>query len=92
MVSTVVGLLVSVVSRCWLAGVYRWDGGSWWVGEPPGAQDVCGFVVSHGSISDVLHQHVIDVSAACVVVGVCKALAGGRGWRQVFQEVVVMAI
>ena len=42
-----------------------WDRCLWWVGQPSAVQYVCGSSVSHGSISDVLEEHVVGVVACC---------------------------
>ena len=42
-----------------------------WVGQPSAVEYVCGSIVAHGSISDVLEEHVVGVIVcfACGQVG-----------------------
>ena len=66
--------LLGVAFRLWpvrFCAVFarRWDRCFRWVGQPSVVLYVCGSIVAHGSISDVLEEHVIGVLVYCAYGG-----------------------
>ena len=78
---------------CLCCRAHRGDGCSRWVCDPSGVKCVRRFAVPHGSIFDVLDQHVVCVGVVGVVVLVSGAWVDGcLLWNVVMHGVAIRVI